>query len=136
MSNVVPLFIDPISINVAKAYLLNNASGLRTHTLQTTLESIVSNPNVEFLSLDSNEWPPPFIHTHEENSQQHVENAANMGAGNGVAGEVENVPAIVPPPLLDEEDFPNIIRLQVVFRIAFALMLFGRDYETVVLATG
>jgi hypothetical protein len=59
-----------------------------------------------------------------------------MGAGNGVAGEVENVPAIVPPPLLDEEDFPNIIRLQVVFRIAFALMLFGRDYETVVLATG
>lgn len=34
------------------------------------------------------------------------------------------------------EALPRLIRIPVLFRIAFALMLFGRDYETHVLAAG
>lgn len=144
-----PLVVDPLSVNVAKAFLLNSRGASQsddiTHStalLQSQYDSIISNPRLEVLPhspLDDklSHFPdsPTLNHTNAE-LEQHLpvlhDDIRGPGGNDGVP-----LPAL-PAALLqleEEEEFPNLIRFQVVFRIAFALMIFGRDYETSVLAT-
>ena len=59
-----------------------------------------------------------------------------MGARAGVMAGGAPLAALLQADQGEGEAVPRLIRLPVLFRLAFALMLFGRDYETSFLAAG
>ena len=140
-----PLLIDSSSLTIARHYLMQ---GKHSHSpefvsLQATMDFIEQNEHMKVVSTfgDTNKnktvTPESDRTTRNVSGGELQEQRQENDVGEDRNGhEIHIAQPAARIFLEDEEEFPQIIRLQVVLRIAFALMLFGRDYDISVLGTG